>query len=109
MAIITAAQLKTYLAAGDSVPTATLERVASAASDLVEAACRKPMVLPTPPAVVEAALAIGAEIYKSSEAIGGTYQLADFTPAAGFRLSSNLMRRVDALLAPYADTAGMIG
>jgi len=87
-----------------------LDQVAGAASGIVESLLRPEVEHATtkPPAVIEAALSVGAEIWQARTAAGGQPVSIDFTPGP-YRLSVYITRRVSALLAPYLDTRNLVG
>jgi len=62
----------------------------------------------THPACVEAALAVGSEMYQARTATGGQPVALDFSPSP-YRLSVWLTRRVSALTAGCMDVTGMVG
>lgn len=60
------------------------------------------------PQDVEAALAVGTEMYQARTAVGGQPVGLDFQPSP-YRLSVWLTRRVAALTAQCQDVTGMVG
>lgn len=56
----------------------------------------------------EAALGIAVDLYQARTAAGGESVALDFTPGP-YRVSSAIIKRYSALLAPYMSTAGMVG
>lgn len=92
-------------------PDALYQRVAAAASELLE-----PYLAPLPdgqdytavPAVREAALSIAVELWQHRVSPGGAMQAADFTPGP-YRLSRGLITRVSGLIAQQRDVGGLIG
>ncbi len=87
-----------------------LDQVAAAASDIVESLLREAVAhaVTKPPAVIEAALSVGAEIWQARTAAGGQPVSIDFTPGP-YRMSVWMTRRITALLAPYSDTRTLVG
>jgi len=62
----------------------------------------------TVPAVREAALAIGVEIFQQRVAGGGMVQTVDYQPSP-HKLGRALLTRVHGLLAPYMDAGSFVG
>lgn len=56
----------------------------------------------------EAALGIAVDLYQARTAAGGESVALDFTPGP-YRVSSALLKRYSALLAPYMKVNGMVG
>ena len=86
----------------------TLDQVAAAADDNIGTLITTAALTAEPPAVKEAALAVGVEIFQARTASGGQAVAADFSPGP-YRLSVWLTRRVMSLLGPYLNVKGMIG
>jgi hypothetical protein len=63
---------------------------------------------PVPSGIHQATLMIGAEIYKAGAAPGGEYQL-DAYAVAPVGLTSNLVRKYGALLAPWRSAGSQVG
>jgi hypothetical protein len=88
-----------------------LDQVSQAASDIVRSLVAPQFIdapADPPAAVIEAALAIGAEIWQARTAAGGQAVAVDFSPGP-YRMSVWMTRRVMALLAPYLNVKGLIG
>jgi hypothetical protein len=64
--------------------------------------------VPVPEGVHRASLLIGAEIYKAGNSPGGEYQLDAYGSVPAF-VTSNLVRKYGAMLAPWARVAAMVG
>jgi Tol biopolymer transport system component len=61
-----------------------------------------------PDAVMTVTLYVAAELYKAGQGIDGTLQV-DWTQTVPASISSVLVRRYSALLAPWANLSGMVG
>ena len=85
-----------------------LDQVAAAADDIVGTLITAAALTAEPPAVKEAALAVGVEIFQARTAAGGQAVATDFSPGP-YRLSVWLTRRVQSLLGPYLNVGGMVG
>jgi hypothetical protein len=83
------------------------DQVASAA-DAVVTGLLTPRDHTGHPQCVEAALAVGVEIWQARTAAGGQPVALDFTPST-YRLSSYLTKRVSALVSGCTDVRGMVG
>ena len=85
-----------------------LDQVADAANYIVRALITNTAYLAEHPALKEAALSVGAEMWQARTASGGQAVSVDFTPGP-YRLSVWLTRRVNALIGPYMNVNGMVG
>jgi hypothetical protein len=85
-----------------------LDQVAAAADDIVGTLITTAALTAEPPAVKEAALAVGVEIFQARTAAGGQAVATDFSPGP-YRLSVWLTRRVMGVIAPYLDMKGVVG
>lgn len=85
-----------------------LDQVSAAAEDIVGSLITAAALAAEPPAVKEATLAVGVEMFQARTAAGGEAVSVDFTPGP-YRLSVWLTRRVMSLLAPYLRVGGMVG
>ena len=56
----------------------------------------------------EAALGIAVDLYQARTAAGGESVALDFTPGP-YRVSSHILKRYSALLAPFMNVNGMVG
>jgi hypothetical protein len=83
------------------------DQVAAAASSIVTSLLIN-VDHSTHPQCLEAALAVGSEMYQARTASGGQPVALDFTPSP-YRLSVWLTRRVAALTAQCQDVTGMVG
>jgi hypothetical protein len=63
---------------------------------------------PVPEGVRRVTLMVAAEILKAGQAPGGEYQL-DAYAVVPATVTSNLVRKYQALLAPWANLGGMVG
>jgi hypothetical protein len=63
---------------------------------------------PPPAGIHRATLMIAAEVYKAGAAPGGEYQLDAYT-VAPMGLTSNLVRKYGALLAPWRSAGSQVG
>ena len=61
-----------------------------------------------PDAVVTVVLYVAAEVYKAGQGIDGTLQV-DWAQSVPASITSVLVRRYSALLAPWANLPGMVG
>lgn len=107
MALIDGTDLAGVLGLTYASDSASFDQVASAA-DAVVTGLLTPRDHTGHPACVEAALAVGVEVWQSRTAAGGQPVALDFTPST-YRLSSYLTKRVSALVASCADVRGMVG
>lgn len=108
MALLTGEELADGLQieySGDIVDV--LDQVAAAATDLVARQITAAAVTAEPASCKEAAMSVGSEIFQARTAAGGEAVSIDFTPAP--RMSVWLIRRIEALIAPYKKVEGMVG
>jgi transglutaminase-like putative cysteine protease len=63
---------------------------------------------PVPEGVRRVALHVAAELYKAGSAPGGEYQLDAYTTVPAV-ITSNVVRKYGAVLAPWARVTGMVG
>lgn len=107
MALIDGQDLADVLGLTYADDSAAFDQVASTA-DAVVTGLLTPRDHTGHPACVEAALAVGVEVWQARTAAGGQPVALDFTPST-YRLSSYLTKRVSALVASCVDVGGMVG
>ncbi len=93
-------------------PSAELtDKIAAAVSSALAAVVDAPAedTDPWPDGIVVAALSIGGRVYKDMTATGGSVQLDDGTDVEVFRITSNVLRRSEALYAPWRAVRSMLG
>jgi hypothetical protein len=84
------------------------DQVAGAVDDLLNQLLDEPLVGADAYAQKEAGLGIAVDVYQARTAAGGESVALDFTPGP-YRVSSALIKRYSALLAPYMKVTGMVG
>lgn len=89
-------------------PDPVIDQVATAADDIVGALLTTAAYDAEPAPCKEAALSVGVELYQARTAAGGQPVSVDFTPGA-YRLSVWTIKRVHALVMPYANVGGLVG
>ena len=84
------------------------DQVAGAVDDLLNRLLTEPLIGATIDAQAEAGLGIAVDLYQARTAAGGESVALDFTPGP-YRVSSAIIKRYSALLAPYMKVTGMVG
>lgn len=110
MALVTGAQLAAALSLDyDPLdPDEGIDQVAETADELVAGLLTDGAYALEPAPCKEAALHVAVDIYQARYAAGGQVVATDFSPGP-YRMSSAVLKRVDALIGAYKDVTGMVG
>jgi hypothetical protein len=103
---ITEQELAVHL--GASLAQSVAARLVSAASDAVSAVVDLDGATEVPDAIRTVTLMVAGEVYKAGVGVDGS-MVSDFLQQSPAFITSNLLRRYGALLAPWLNVGGLVG
>ena len=106
--LVTGQQLADNLDIDYAEFSAELDQVAEAARNAVGQQVTAAALAAAPAMLREAAMNVAVDLYQARTAAGGQSLSADFTPGP-YRISSYMLKRVGALIAPYIKVGGLVG